>query len=183
MTTVFAQHARRWSNCRACSLCEGRDKVVVARGKIPADILFIGEAPGESENVIGIPFVGPAGKLLDRIILEATGDSLRCAFTNLVCCIPRDEDGGKTAEPERESIIACEPRLREFIGIVNPRLVVCVGKLAAVNVRRARAGLGLGDTKLVDITHPAAILRGTFAARGIAIRTAVVTIANAVEDL
>lgn len=75
--TPWQSHVARWKDCRRCCLCDGRKTVVLARGKIPCDVLFIGEAPGDSENVLGQPFIGPAGKLLDEIIREA-GPDCRC---------------------------------------------------------------------------------------------------------
>lgn len=207
MTTRFSLFVERWRECTACPLCEGRQKVVLARGQIPADVLFIGEAPGESEDCIGIPFCGPAGQLLDRIIdraipkkyvddatdphgamaevLEGAPLQYRIAFTNLVCCIPRDEDGGKATEPGDESIQACSIRLIEFVEIANPRLIVCVGKLAkewldpgwkhSIKLERR--------VPMIDIVHPAAIIRANLAQQNLLVQRAVVVLRNAVEKL
>lgn len=191
----------RWKNCSDCVLCETRKNIVLARGSVPCDVLFIGEAPGEGEDVIGQPFVGPAGRLLDDIVnraLRTAGKfdeeadclgapdpwTLLVAFTNLVCCIPRDSDGRKATEPDPNEVLACQPRLAEFIALCRPRLVVCVGALAAkwIGNQRSRYGIG-GDVRLLDITHPAAILRSNIAQQGLAIQRCVVQIANAVEEL
>jgi len=118
----YKQHREKWNDCEKCELCNQRGSVVLARGKIPCDLLFIGEAPGQSEDVLGVPFVGPAGKLLDSIIDQATltgraeyspgsGKPVpnenfpRIAFTNLVSCIPKGEDGNKIQEPEKQHIL------------------------------------------------------------------------------
>lgn len=69
--TPFQKHKLRWQSCERCDLCQTRDKTCLVRGKLPADVLFVGEAPGPSEDVIGQPFIGPAGHLLDEIIAEA----------------------------------------------------------------------------------------------------------------
>lgn len=153
----------------------------LVRGTLPADILFIGEAPGPSENAIGKPFVGPAGTLLDSIISQALAEtSITYCLTNLVGCIPLDEDGDKWTEPPEEAIRACAPRLQELAELAKPRLIVCVGALAAkwkdrvIPHRQARS---------ITITHPAAILRMNVAMQGLAVQKCVVAIANAVEEL
>ena len=180
----------RWADCRDCVLCETRKNIVLARGSVPCDVLFIGEAPGESEDVIGQPFMGPAGKLLGDIVSRALGGpsesftGIRTAFTNLVCCIPRNANGGKATEPDPNEVIACQPRLAEFIALCRPRLIVCVGALASrwIGNQRTKYGIG-GDVRIIDIIHPAAILRSNSAQQGMAIQRAVVQIANAVEEL
>lgn len=87
--TLYQQHVQRWISCQRCALRLRRKHVVIARGTVPAPVVFVGEAPGESEDVLGIPFVGPAGHLFDYILNEAITDRTRYAITNLVCCIPK----------------------------------------------------------------------------------------------
>ena len=185
----FRQHAERWEHCTACLLCGGRSKVVLARGRIPCDILFVGESPGESEDSLGLPFIGPAGKLLDRIVSEAIeGREVRIAFTNLVCCIPRDEDGGKTAEPPPEAIEACALRLEEFVALAKPRLIVCVGRLSRNWImgmpNKGKRYLLLDyQGPLVEIVHPAAILRANISQRDLAVQKTVITLREAAEEI
>jgi uracil-DNA glycosylase family 4 len=182
----WLKHVARWKNCTECDLCRHRSRVVLARGVIPCHVMFIGEAPGLSEDALGKPFIGPAGKLLDSIIHEALsglvlndGQPLTWAFTNLVACLPLDDYGRKTNAPSKQSIKACEPRLMEFVEIAAPGLIICVGKLASTHVK-----LAFGEEfYLADVIHPAAILRMVYAARGLAIQEAVVTIQDAVEDI
>lgn len=154
---------------------------MLARGNVPADILFIGEAPGQSEDVLGQPFVGPAGKLLDRQIAEAFGNcpglDLRLCFTNLVCCIPKDETNKKVGEPDKECITACEQRLIEFIYLCQPKLLVCVGDLA-----EKYAGWG-SSAEVIKITHPAAILRAEIVRQSLMNQKVVVILENAFRDL
>lgn len=183
--TPYQQHKQRWSNCHECPLCETRRHVVLARGTIPCDVLFIGEAPGESEDVLGKPFVGPAGQLLDRII-ESAWESVflevrpaTFAFTNLVACIPLGEDRRKVSEPTKEWIEACRERLVEFVEICDPKLVVGVGALAKKNI----PSTVLNDRKFVDLIHPAAILRMNVAQQGLAAQRCVVTLTDALEEL
>ncbi|MEK0326406.1 MAG: uracil-DNA glycosylase family protein, partial [Nitrosopumilus sp.] len=124
---TWKEHRAKWIDCSLCSLCKRRRKVVLARGKVPCDVLFIGEAPGASEDSLGSPFVGPAGHLLDQMIedaldmtspdqadLPAIDSGPRIAFTNLIACIPKDEDGNKISSGDDiplESIEACSERL------------------------------------------------------------------------
>ena len=141
----------------------------------------MGEAPGASEDVLGQPFVGPAGALLDRIIAKALrGRKVAIAFTNLVACIPLGEDGAKTAEPSLESIEACRDRLIEFAKIAQPRAVVCVGKLASKYLPYINPLL---TETITHITHPAAILRAKEEQQGLLIQTCTVTISDLLTDL
>lgn len=178
MPSVYQDHVERWQRCRGCLLHVKRTSVVFSRGTIPCEILFLGEAPGESEDVVGIPFVGPAGKLLDKIIDQAyveAGRKFTHCFYNLVGCIPRDESGGKSGEPTKASIKSCSMRLVEFLGICKPKVIVCVGKLAYKYLPE------YGYAKVVEITHPAAILRSDITQRGLLIQRAIVQIANTIS--
>lgn len=205
--TGYQQHVARWAGGCGADICAGARRRCFARGTLPCDVLFIGEAPGESENVLGKPFCGPAGHLLDRIIAESLkgvyvdggtgheGREPRLAFTNLVCCIPREEGGGKATEPPKEAVKACAPRLKELVRLARPRLVVLVGKLA----KKAVAGqadfcepgegtqppwLEEGEfIRFCEITHPAAILRANVAERGLMIQRCEVVLRDAAEEL
>lgn len=134
--TPYQLLLENWKECTRCDLCETRRKVVMGRGSLPADVVLIGEAPGESENIVGLPFVGPAGHLLNHI-LQRSLDALNLSYaiTNLISCIPRDDDPesvrvGKLVLPPEEAIEACAPRLYEFVRIANPKFVVAVGSEA-----------------------------------------------------
>lgn len=200
MTTLFQEFCGRWEKGCGSGLCESARNICIARGQVPCDVLFVGEAPGESEDVIGRPFVGPAGKLLDYIIERSLLKGTRYALTNLTMCIPREGDGQKAAQPLPEEIEACAPRLREFIRICQPKLIVCVGALARdyldekmkgsiwgnrVSLRRSLNNTSeLGSEILrIDITHPAAILRTNVANQGLAVQRCIVSIRTAVEEL
>lgn len=174
----YAEHKAKWSGCTLCPLSRERTRVVLARGKIPSPILFIGEAPGDSEDVIGKPFVGPAGQLLDSIIEQAIDGQYDYALTNLVACIPKFD--GTKGEPEKEHIEACRERLLEFIEMAKPRLLVLVGTLASKWVPTSSE---VRDIARIRIPHPAFILRMNIAARPLEIKRAVATIAEAIEDL
>lgn len=173
---------------------------MLARGDIPCDILFIGEAPGPSEDVIGVPFVGPAGKLLDQIIVQGVGNpSWRIAFTNLVCCIPLNEAKNKFNEPPKYAIDSCEDRLVEFVQLCKPKLIVLVGKLAKKHVP-GQAMFGDGPEneykqkpctwleadeylEFCEITHPAAILRADQTQQGLLVQRCIVALNEAVGRL
>lgn len=186
--TPFQRHLHRWSDCRACDLCEGRRRVVIARGSVPCDVLFVGEAPGESEDVLGRPFCGPAGQLLDRIISDAFAAWPKSvadvgvirysyALTNIVACIPREDDGGKAAEPDPAAIRACAERLQEFVAICRPKLIVRVGALATKWCKPP------SGCSVCDIVHPAAILRANIAHQGLMVQRATVILTNALEEI
>lgn len=176
---------------------------MLGRGRIPCDILFIGEAPGASEDVLGEPFIGPAGKLLDQIIWDALnpiGETgweacpYRVAFTNVVACIPFGEDGVKTSEPPQEAIKACDERLVEFVRLCKPRLIVAVGLLSKKTISGAAQFSLDGKSQpewlkhsdcldFLDIVHPAAILRADIAKQSLAIKRCIVAIAEGARRL
>jgi uracil-DNA glycosylase family 4 len=178
----------KWRDCQECPLCTQRTNIVLARGKIPCDVLFVGEAPGQSEDVLGLPFVGPAGRLLDQIVHHAmprdeVADNLGApdpwllswAFTNVVCCFPREAKQTDDHRPEVDEIEACRPRLQEFIDLCRPKLLVMVGDTAA------RHGPDLLPSH--HMTHPAALLRLPLAQRDMAIRRQVVQLSEALQEL
>lgn len=177
--TPYQKHKQKWCNCQKCELHRRRHRVVLGRGALPAKVLFVGEAPGASEDVIGKPFVGPAGKLLDHVIREAAFPAATSyAITNLVACIPLDEEGEKTAEPPKDCVKTCAVRLGEFAGLCCPSLVVYVGKLSAKHGPKT-----LGNVRSVKLIHPAAILRMDVSQKGLAIQRSIVTLRDAAEEL
>lgn len=188
--TPLQQWIAEWKDCKRCPLHKTRTQVVHGRGTIPSDrldlcqVLFIGEAPGDSEDVTGQPFSGPAGFLLDDVIQQAVPLDVLYAVTNLVGCIPRNEEGRKSGEPDYEEIDACKPRLEKFVRLCDPKLIVTVGKLAMEYTEPGiRTSVKLHKTiPMVNITHPAAILRMPFLGRGLAVRRCVVQISKAVQE-
>ena len=149
--------------CRACGLCETRHNVVFGVGNPQAEILFIGEGPGENEDLQGEPFVGRAGKLLDRM-LEAVGLSRKhnIYIANMVKCRPP-----QNRDPLPEEQQACAHWLSEQIRLINPKIVVCLGRIAAFHfispdfkVTRQHGEFMEKDGILyMGMFHPAAILR------------------------
>lgn len=186
----YQQHKQKWINCQLCSLCNTRTKVCLARGNIPADILIIGEAPGSSEDIFGQPFMGPAGHLLNGILQEALQARFSIYLTNIVACMPVDEDNTKTAEPDKASIKACRPRLIEIIRIVKPKAIVLAGKLAEATIKGQAdfadqldhycSWLPKGEyIKFTKILHPAAIIRMDVSQKSLAIKRCIAIL----EDL
>lgn len=182
--TRYQLLVNEWENCTRCELSQNRERVVQVRGSIPCDVVFVGEAPGESENSIGQPFVGPAGYLLDQIIEQAQNPRpFTFGIMNLIGCIPREEDGSKVGQPPHDSIQACAPRLIELVSMCNPKLIVCVGKEAEEYLStRYKFRVKVGDTiPRIAIMHPSAILRGNYANRPLAIKRQVLVIRDAVH--
>lgn len=127
-----------WINCNRCDLKNTRKNVVFGEGNPDADILIIGEAPGETEDNTGHPFVGVAGNILDQFLDAVALDREEdCYVTNSVCCRPILEGiDDRTGEPKidnrppsRDERLACKPRLLEIIYRVDPLLIITIGKV------------------------------------------------------
>lgn len=194
MASKYQLHVTTWKHCTQCPLCETRKNVVLARGQVPADVLFIGEAPGNSEDALGKPFIGPAGKLLDHIIeraVELCANRPTMAFTNLVACMPKewkDHLGKVKIEPQEEHIKACSDRLNEFVRLCNPKVIILVGSLAQQHFvgnvdQHIAARIDSKELHVDSIVHPAAILRADISQKSLAIQKCVVTISDAVAGL
>lgn len=179
---------RKWANGCGHEMCASSRHVVLSRGTIPCPIVFIGEAPGISEDCIGFPFVGPAGKLMDSII-ERAGVKVPHAFCNLVACIPIDHDTGhKAVEPSDNQVMKCAPRLIDFLDLCQPKVIVCVGQLAdAWMDQKQRLGIKLppscATAILVSIPHPAGILRAPVAQQSLMIQRSIVVLAAVADKL
>lgn len=181
MSSHWTRHRQHWSRCRSCRLCQKRMSVVLARGTLPCDVLFVGEAPGISEDVLGRPFVGPAGKLLDSVLdyVEAEAGPYRYALTNIVACVPLDESMQKVKEPPKEAVEACHPRLVEFIDIAQPRAVITLGTFAQKYLPELPDCVKIRE----KMTHPAAILRADISKKGLAFQRCKALVLDVVERL
>lgn len=150
--------------CTACRLAETRTQVVFGVGNPEADLMFVGEAPGRNEDLQGEPFVGAAGQLLDRLLLEVMGhDRSRAYIANVLKCRP---PGNR--DPRSDEIDACKGYLRRQIELIDPRVVVTLGNFATklllntdtgITRLRGRAYAWWRGTTLVPTYHPAAALR------------------------
>ena len=139
MMRDFRHHVNEWSNCNGCpsnlgARCRNH---VFARGKIPADVLWLGEAPGPDEDLIGYPFIGRAGRLLDKMISNVSEKvgTFRSAFTNILSCIPYADPDNRDGfrAPTAEEAAACSIRLQNTVKLINPTLIVLLGKVAENN--------------------------------------------------
>ena len=113
-------------NCTKCGLCQTRHNVVFGVGPKDADVMFVGEGPGEQEDLKGEPFVGPAGMLLDDMLSIIDLSRENCYIGNIVKCRPpRNRD---PLETEQE---ACIGYLRNQVALIRPKIIVCLGRIAA----------------------------------------------------
>jgi DNA polymerase len=150
-------------SCTGCGLCETRHNVVFGVGKRDTDVLFVGEGPGEQEDLQGEPFVGPAGKLLDDMLSILDLDRKEnCYIANIVKCRPpRNRD---PLETEQE---ACIGFLRNQVALVKPKIIVCLGRIAAKRLIREDYSITRehgqwvhkGGVWMTAIYHPSALLR------------------------
>lgn len=154
--------------CKRCPLHAGRNKLVFGEGSPRAELLFVGEGPGEDEDRIGRPFVGEAGRLLTRII-DAMGLSRSDVYIcNVVKCRPP-----RNRNPEGPEIAACLPFLRRQIDLVKPKVICTLGRVAGeellgktFTVTRDRgAWYEYGGVPLMPTFHPAYLLRNPAAKR------------------
>ena len=148
---------RGWNNCKRCGLHRYRRKVVIGEGSIPAQVLFIGEAPGKTEDLRGRPFVGVSGRFLRTTLLRAQevsqhGKLPTYYITNVVACRPTDKKGGTNRQPTGEEAWACWPRLEGIHAALKPKVVAFLGK---VPERFCREAFSAG----VPLQHPAFLLR------------------------
>lgn len=123
-----------WDNCKRCGLHRFRRRVVVSEGSFPADVLFIGEGPGKTEDLRGRPFVGSAGNVLRAAIAKArelSGSQASVHLTNIVACRPTDKKGGDNREPSQSEALACMPRLLKVEKEVAPKEIVLLGQIPA----------------------------------------------------
>ena len=122
------------ADCRACDLWRRGTQTVFGEGPKRADVLFVGEQPGNDEDLAGRPFVGPAGKLFDRALGEAGIDRAHTYVTNVVKHFKWEPRGKRRihAKPNALEITACYPWLEAEIAVVRPRIVVCLGATAAI---------------------------------------------------
>jgi len=117
--------------CKRCGLAVGRKSVVLYSGSEMARIMVIGEAPGAQEDEQGLPFVGPSGKLLDRMLAEIQVDREEVYITNVVKCRPPDN-----RVPTSQEIEACRPLLGMQIRVVRPEVILTLGKTAGCLLRK-----------------------------------------------
>ncbi len=150
-------------SCHGCDLCCTRHNVVFGVGNREADILFVGEGPGEQEDLRGQPFVGPAGKLLDEMLCIIDLDRKKnCYIANIVKCRPPGNRDPQDTEQE-----ACIEYLRNQVALIRPKILVCLGRIAAKKLidpdfritREHGTWVEKGGIWMTAIYHPSALLR------------------------
>ena len=150
-------------NCRRCGLCETRTNVVVGVGNPRSKVMFIGEGPGENEDLQGEPFVGRGGQLLDKMLAAVDLDRKTNVYiANIVKCRPP-----KIRDPLPEEQEACIGWLRNQVALIRPKIIVCLGRIAAMRIikpdmkitREHGQFFEKNGTLMMATLHPAALLR------------------------
>lgn len=149
-------------NCGHCPLAETRNKSVMGRGDLESQIMFIAEAPGNSEDRDGIPFTGPSGKVFDELLESVGMRREEIYLTNVVKCHPPHNRDPFPQEQE-----ACIPYLKYETLLLKPRVIVCLGRIAAQRIikpdyritREHGTFIYRKNTWLTAVYHPSAILR------------------------
>lgn len=150
-------------NCRRCDLCETRTNVVVGVGNPRSKVMFIGEGPGENEDLQGEPFVGRGGQLLDKMLAAVDLDRKTNVYiANIVKCRPP-----KNRDPLPEEQEACIGWLRNQVALIRPKIIVCLGRIAAMRIikpdmkitREHGQFFEKNGTLMMATLHPAALLR------------------------
>lgn len=150
------------ATCTACPLCRTRTHVVFGEGAAQADIVFVGEGPGQQEDLTGIPFVGPAGKLLDDMLSIIDLGRHNCYIANIVKCRPP-----QNRDPLPQEQDACMPHLTAQLDLLQPKIIVCLGRIAAMRLiredfritREHGSWLEKDGVFYTALYHPSALLR------------------------
>jgi DNA polymerase len=162
MSAEWQELMARCRDCRACPLGESRKNNVFGPGDVSASLMFVGEAPGEQEDNTGIPFVGAAGKLLDRYLYAVDLPRDKVYIANILKCRPPHN-----RDPEEGEQDACIGYLREQFRLIRPRVVVCLGRIAAMRLirpdyritREHGQWVQKGGVWMTAVYHPSALLR------------------------
>lgn len=149
-------------NCQNCPLGAGRTHLVFGDGNPHAKLLLVGEGPGQQEDLSGIPFVGPAGQLLDQMLEIIDLDRSKYYITNIVKCRPPHN-----RDPLAQEQDACIGYLRAQTKLIRPKLIVCLGRIAAMRLirpdyritREHGQWVQKGQFWMTAIYHPSALLR------------------------
>jgi len=158
------------AGCRGCSLWRNATQTVFGAGPVPAQLMLVGEQPGDREDVVGEPFVGPAGRVLDQALAEAGIDRERIFVTNVVKHFKWRPSGKRRLHerPSRAEVRACRPWLEAELGLVRPEVLVLLGATAAqavmgpefrVTASRGRVIVSPLGVPVLATIHPSAVLR------------------------
>jgi len=151
-------------DCTQCGLHRGRQQTVFGTGDPEADLMVIGEAPGAEEDRQGEPFVGRAGKLLNAMLMAVGLQRSQVYIANILKCRPPNN-----RDPRPEEVAFCEAHLKKQIELIQPRLILCVGRIAAQNLLKVDTPIGQMRGQLYEYPdssipvvvtyHPAYLLR------------------------
>ncbi len=149
-------------DCQKCKLAKGRTHLVFGAGAPDARLMFVGEGPGREEDLQGLPFVGPAGQVLDRMIKRLGFERDEVYIANVVKCRPP-----QNRDPQADEVEACFPYLQRQIDIIQPRYIFCLGRIAAHALLGYKAEMATlrgrihyyKNSKVFVTYHPAALLR------------------------
>ena len=149
-------------SCTACELHKTRTNCVFGTGDINADVLFVGEAPGDNEDKTGTPFVGRAGKLLDQYLYAVDIPREKVYIANILKCRPP-----KNRDPLPEEEAACIEYLRRQVKLINPKVIVCLGRISAMKLikpdfkitKEHGQWFEKGKFLITAVYHPALLLR------------------------
>ncbi len=160
MASHIENLAKRVSSCTKCPLAQSRTNAVPGVGNSKSDVIFVGEAPGRNEDLIGKPFVGTAGKILSEVLDEAGLKRDDIYITNVVKCRPPNN-----RRPLKEERDACQEYLSEELGLIHPKVVCILGNTAfnslldGDSITKNRGRLIKNNNQLYFVTvHPAAII-------------------------
>ena len=162
MYSSWEELEKTCTSCTKCKLCENRNKVVIGKGNKNAKIMFIGEGPGADEDREGLPFVGKAGKLMDKAFDGIGVNKEEIYIANIVKCRPPNN-----RNPEYEEADACKEYLDSQISLIKPEIIVLLGSVALKNVLGKEYGITAcrgkwfekEGIKIFPTFHPAALLR------------------------
>ena len=162
MMLSWEELERQCHSCTRCGLCKTRNHVVFGVGPRDADIMFVGEGPGEQEDLQGEPFVGAAGKLLDDMLSIIDLGRHNCYIANIVKCRPP-----RNRDPESGEQDACIDYLRNQVALIRPKIIICLGRVAAKRLidpdyritREHGQWICSNGVWMTAIYHPSALLR------------------------
>ncbi len=159
----FKELENQCNKCNKCQLSKTRHNVVIGVGNPKSQVMFIGEGPGENEDLQGEPFVGRGGKLLDKMLYAVDLDRKKNIYiANIVKCRPP-----QNRDPRPEEQEMCIDWLRNQVKLIRPKIIVCLGRIAAMKIIKPDFKItkehGIffkkGNVEMMAMYHPAAVLR------------------------
>jgi DNA polymerase len=167
-TLTLADVSAELGDCHRCNLSRERNSIVFGVGNPDAELVFVGEGPGREEDAQGEPFVGEAGRLLDRILLAMGHQRSDVYICNVVKCRPPNN-----RDPQPDEIAACEPFLQKQLASIRPKVIVALGKVAAQTLLQNKTPISklrgqwleYHNVPLMPTYHPAYLLRNPLGKR------------------